>query len=345
MGINRTLFAEIESLLSNYGCSEDGLREFMTLPWDFLRRQEKAIQMVEQIMIRHGKSDLLHHVVELARIEHGIRELEPRVRDHVVHALLSFALGVYVNERFLRPSGHGVDRFQWKLAGLFHDIGYPAQVAKDILRPFTDHVNQIKRDLDVEVCDVFFRVIPVGLERLASGANSLDLIQEWLDRWGLDINARAEYDSMLETGEVCHGIISSLAVLYVVALMYRRYNRFREYRDIYEPRGVNWNQSYFENHVTPACAAIFVHNLPPRCFVSTRIDPMRAPLPFLLKLSDCLQDWDRPSAEVPCGISDNQYDIACDATKVIFTAHQPDRRDQIADEIAASLVSDDIEIR
>ena len=344
MGINRNIFDAIEDVLCNYGCHGDEIRRFLTARWGFPRRQTEAISIVEKIMTSHGKKKLLRHVVELARVEQGIRQLEPWVRDHVVHALLSFLLGIHINEDLLKPSDCAVNSFQWKLAGLFHDVGYPAQVARDILKPFTDQINRIKRDLGVAAPDVFFKVVPVGIDQLTNGARSLVLIQGHLDDWGLEIDASSEYDNMIESGRVCHGIISSLSVLYVIDLMYHKYNPDRKYQDISEPSGINWNQSYFENDVVPACSAIFVHNLPGRCFTTARLDRQRAPLAFLLRLSDCLQDWQRPSAGNPRGIPNSGFQIEIDGGRLVFSVADEGRRNKIASEIASSLLASDVEV-
>jgi hypothetical protein len=283
MGINTTVLNGIRENAFDYGIVGWRIEEFLTLTSDFLSRQAKAIDIIEDIMTAHGKTELLAQVVQLAKVEHGIRELEPRVRDHVVHALLSFLLGVFINEHFLKPSGQSVNPFQWKLAGLFHDVGYPAQIARDILAPYTDQINRIKRNLSVSRPDVYFRVVPVGLDELMNGVNSLDLIQERLDRWGLNIDAKGEYTIMVNSGRVCHGIISSLSILYIIDMMYQKYNPQRAYVDIDDPPGINWNQSCFENDVVPACAAVFVHNLPARCFQSAKLDRNHATLPYLLR--------------------------------------------------------------
>lgn len=170
------------------------------------------------------------------------------------------------------------------------------------------------------------------------------MIQKWLNRWGLVIDARGEYARVVNSGNICHGIISSLSVLYIVDLMYEKYNPNRAYRNICEPPGINWNQSYFENDVVPACSAIFVHNLPDRCFVAARLDRTRAPLAFLLRLSDCLQDWDRPSATDAHGIPDDLFHIEVVAGKLVFTVDDPDRRNKIVDEISSSLVATDVDV-
>jgi len=355
MNINETLLRETKTYFYQYESPQHEIKDFLTIrnklsfkiyeclfkQVAFLKRQRKAIQIIEDILVVHGKERLLPHVVELARVEHGIRELEPRVRDHVVHAVLSFILGIYLNEKFLITS---VNDFQWKLAGLLHDVGYPAQVAKDILKPFTVKINEISRALGVSVPDVYFKVVPVGLENLTNGLNSFDLIQKRLNGWGLQINVKKEYNRMVDSGDVCHGIISSLAILYIIDLMYQKCNPKREHSDIIY-NNVNCNQTYFEKDVISACSAIYIHNLPSRCFARTKIDRLKAPVAFLLKLSDCLQDWERPSFSDQRGLPATQYDITIGNNRLFFRAKIPsDRKDKIKDEIFACLDAPDVQI-
>ena len=344
MGINSILLNKIKDFLVDYGCYEDEIERFLTGGWGFLRRQKEAISILEGIITSHGKEELLGPIVELARVEIGIRLLKPRARDHVVHALLSFLLGIYINEYVMKSSGCGVGAFQWKLAGLFHDIGYPAAFANDILKPFSFQINTIKQNLGLEVPDVFFKVVPDGLDHLTSGVDSLQLIQQQLDNWGLAVNARLEYSEMLDSGEICHGIMSSLSVLYVVDLMYQKYNFSRRYQAIFDPNGSNWNQSIFETDVVPACSAIFVHNLPKRCFKDSKLNKQQAPLAFLLRLSDCLQDWDRPSAENPSGILNSKFKIDNRDGKLKFTVTDHVCRSKIAREIQDTLDTSDVDL-
>ena len=344
MGINRTIFNGIREELGYYGCDEAEIDSFLKARWGFHRRQREAISILKGIMTLHGKQELLCYVVELARVEDGIRELEPWVRDHVVHALLSFLLGIHINEHFMKPAGFEIDFFQWKLAGLFHDVGYPAQVARDILHPFAKQINSIKQNLGVAAPDIFFRTKPVGIDQLRNGVGSLDLIQQQLDDWGLTVNARQEFTDMYDSGRICHGIISSLSILYVIDLMYQKYNPGRKYEDIHEPTGINWNQSCFENDVVPACSAIFIHNLPRRCFINAPLDRQRAPLAFLLRLSDCLQDWGRPSANNRRGMPSSGYRISIRNGRLKFTVADKDRREEIAQEIEATLVGSNIDV-
>jgi hypothetical protein len=347
MGINTTVLNGIRQNADDYGIDFERFKKiekFLTNPYGFRSRQNKAIEIVKSIMTAHGKKELMPPVVQLAEVEYGIREIDQQVRDHVVHALLSFLLGVFINERFLGPSGQTVDPFPWKLAGLFHDVGYPVQIANNLSERLADQLNKIKRDLSDSRPDVHFHVVPAGINELSNDINSLDLIQERLDSWGLKINSKDEYIKTINSNSICHGIISSLSVLYIIDMMYQKYNPRRTYEDIYYPPGINWNQSCFENYVVPACAAIFVHNLPERCFGSAKLDRNRATLPYLLRLSDCLQDWEKPSANNPTGFPDSHFDIYTTSGRLVFRVTDSDRRDRIEQEIASTILDQDIEV-
>lgn len=200
MDINNTLLNETKNYLHKYAPLNNKIAHFLTHGKPLLKRQREAINIIDEIMTKHGKNKLLPPISELARIENGIRELEPHYRDHIVHALLSFILGIYLNEKFLcKPA----DIFQWKLAGLLHDFGYPIQIAKDILEPFTAKINEINRKPNVSVSDVYFKIVPDGLENLTNDINSFDLIQKCLDEWGLHINAKEEYYLMIKSVDIC----------------------------------------------------------------------------------------------------------------------------------------------
>jgi hypothetical protein len=295
-------------------------------------------------MMEHGKKVLLKPVAQLAEVEYGIRWIDPKVRDHVVHALLSFLLGIFINEHFLKPKEQPVNSFQWKLAGLFHDVGYPAQIGQDILTRYMGQLNNIKKELSGPEPDFYFKTAPVGLDKLTNGFDSFELIQNCLDRWGLKIDAKDEYANRVKSGTVCHGIISSLSVLSIIDMLYHKHNQNRDYENIHNPHGINWNQLNFEKDVVPACAAIFVHNLPEQCFQQARLDRKRAPLPYLLRLSDCLQDWERPSAKDLKGRPDNDFDICMQSDRLIFMVADSTQRNRIKEEITSAILDPDIEI-
>jgi len=108
MNINQTLLTAIQPYLDEYDCFAQELNPFLTERKPFLTRQQEAIQIIEGIMTQHGKKELLGHLTELARVEQGIGQLEPWVRDHVVHALLSFAGTLSGGERQMLAIGRAL---------------------------------------------------------------------------------------------------------------------------------------------------------------------------------------------------------------------------------------------
>lgn len=300
----------------------------------FDKRQEDAIIFISELMTAHGKKDLLNYISELARIEHGIRELEPWVRDHVVHATLTFILGIFIYERWLKYlTSSPISSFQWKLAGLFHDIGYPLEISNNLMETYPSKMNELLKKIGEEENLVSASIIIEGFQDLSNGICSFDLIQNQFDKWKLDIDVSHEYDKMIKDGNICHGIISSLSLLKVIDALYQKYNPNREYVDIkMESDNVNWNQKHFDEDVISACSAIYLHNLPTNRF-KKKIDPKIAPLPYLLILSDNLQDWDRPSKNNPKGYSDKDYRIYTENNILNFGVNNRKRYENILDSV------------
>ena len=324
MNINNTLLDTVTHCSWEYSCWDDKIGNFLIGKTSFVRRQEEAIRISRATLEAHGKAELLGYLEDLARVETNIREVEPWVRDHVVHALLTYLLGIFINEEFIGPSyGHTVSPFQWKLAGLLHDVGYPVEIAQNLMKPFAATLNESTGKFGVKGT-VGFRVMPFRLQTLTGNRSSLALIQQQLERWELGVDAAKEYYKMKRSGNICHGIISSLAVLKIIDSMYHRYNPKRRYeRTVPLGQNLDYNQKNFDDDVVPACSAIFIHNLPSASFSNTKIECSKALLPFLLKLCDCLQDWERPSLENHAGLPADLFDIRIKDGKILFHADIP----------------------
>jgi hypothetical protein len=191
----------------------------------------------------------------------------------------------------------------------------------------------------VSAHDIHFSIVLQGIAKLQNNADSFALIQNYLDKWGLKINSRNIYDSYIETGKICHGMISALCVLYIIDLLYQKNNPHRE-NLLYS----GWSQEYFDNDVVPACAAIFIHNLPAQYFREAKISLERTPIAYLLKLSDCLQDWERPSKNNRKGFSASLYDIEINNNKLLFSV-PPKRKNKITNEVEGCISSEHIIIK
>lgn len=349
MNINETLIREIDErhLFFQYDVPIQSLHDFLRNPEPFPERQEKAINLIKDVMKAHRKKDLFEYISELARVEYNSRELAPHHRDHVVHAMLSFILGIYISDNFFKHhSKIHIDQFQWKLASLFHDIGYPIEVAgRYLLKPFEDNINKIRNSLDLpDTNQIHFKIVPEGLENLTNNKNSFDLINRCLENWEIDIDAREVFNTMIESGKINHGVISSLALLNVIDLIYQKYNPERVYSDVIKD-GVNFNQYFFDNDVVPACSAIYIHNLASEYFINKKINRFNAPIAFLLRLSDCLQEWERPSSKNTTGFPSEHFDIKINTSQLILhSSISEGKKNKIRNEISSTLICPDIQI-
>lgn len=356
MSIQDTLLKNIN--FSEYIEDSAPLKDFLNLPLTspehnnvnidykdpFIEKQKKAKDLIKDIMTKHGKEMLYKPIAELARVEYDSRKLAPEHRDHVVHALNTFILGIYINQNFF-----GIDNcvkpFQWKLASLFHDIGYPIEFAsRHLLRSFEKNINRITKSLGLENENLHFEVLPHGFEILKNGKNSFELINKRLEEWEIKIDAKKVYDDLNKSGDINHGIISSLTVLKVIDLIYDKYNPGRKKVNIYQG-GFNCNQKLFEDDIISACSAIYIHDLPGKDGCDIQIYRSKAPIAFLLRLSDCLQEWERPSFENLNGFSPAEFDIEIKGGCLILHANIPhERKIKIKNDINKSLICSDVEI-
>ncbi|MFA5451073.1 MAG: hypothetical protein WC231_03670 [Dehalococcoidales bacterium] len=338
MNINQTLLKEVQPFLEEYEVQYEEIEHILSEENSFNTRHKGTVGIVESIMRPHGKSHLFRCMQQLGNIEYTIRPLLNNQRDHVVHALLSFLLGIYLNEYFIKKhSGERVNCFQWEIAGLLHDIGYPLEIAnRAIITPFFANANQIKQEHGIKN-NLGFKVNLIGLEKLSGNKISLNVIQNQLDSWELIIDTKSEYDQMINSGDINHGILGSMILLNIIDAMYEFHNPRRSY-DRTEKDEIDWNQQFFESDIIPACSAIFVHALPATCFTKSKIDLIKAPLAFLLKLSDTLQEWGRPSFENPSGYSPSCFDINVNNKAIYFKAKVPDEtKKKMSDEISQCL--------
>ncbi len=253
---------------------------------------ELAQQLIKNLIEpKKGRLDLL--IIELYEVEKATMILTGK-RDHVMHSLNTFLLGIYINKNYLHDE---IDIFQWMLAALFHDIAYPLEISQKINERYFDKINIIKKELCIENFDPVINLVPKKFENLTNNQNAFEYIQKRIYEWGLNVNVRKRYNDKVSSNEVCHGMLSALTVLYLVDLMYQKNNPQRI--DDYD-----WKQKDFENHIVSACSAIFLHNLSDDAF--EKMNRIKAPLPYLLKLCDELQTWDRPDQKTECLFSWNK---------------------------------------
>jgi len=279
----------------------------------FEERQIKSIDIITKILDIHGKASIVKFLGRLASIEPRIQELQPWVRDHVVHAINTFILGVYILEKVNFPLFRGARfdyPFMWKLCGPTHDLGYPIEVAHNITSPFATELNDILESINSPSPRVQPEAYPENLDKLCENGDANEIIQNRLTEWALGIDIEHYYDWLTKKNRTDHGIVSALAQLKVIDALYYEANPNREYNDI-ERNGLNFNQENFDLDIVSASSALFIHNIDLKYYgFSNRISFDIAPLAFLLFVCDTFQEWDRYSENRPV-YSGYDFDINC----------------------------------
>lgn len=246
-------------------------------------------------------------------MEPKIQKLQPQVRDHVIHAINTFLLGVYILEKINVPPKISVRfdyRFMWKLCGPTHDLGYPIEIAHNVKDPWIREMNNILNETNAPSPELRPETYPQNLDRLCGNIDANDLIQRRLTEWALGIDVE-DYLGWLKTkNRTDHGVVSSLAQLKVIDALYYNINPDKEERDI-ERKGLNFNQKNFDLDIVSASTALFIHNIDLNYYgFSNKISLDLAPLAFLLFLCDTIQEWDRDAERRPV-YSGDDFDINC----------------------------------
>jgi len=243
MSINQTLLIETEPYLNQYDCEQHEVKRFLSrldvyeLPRNhqpFQERKRTLVAAFSAVMEPHGKKHLFEHISQLGQIEDAYNNVDLNHRDHVIHALLTFILGIYINEIYWGKIGnYTADKFQWEIASLFHDIGYTAQFAN---RTFQQYFKYIKPTVSGAP------FLPPRFHELSKRINGLDVIQRQLNIWNLAIDVESEYRRMFKESKMNHGIISSLTILKRIDALYQKKNpeRLDYYEDNWE--GINYGQ-------------------------------------------------------------------------------------------------------
>jgi len=279
----------------------------------FEERQNKSLDIIRQILNIHGKSYIEKFLGQLASIEPRIQELQPWVRDHVVHALNTFILGVYILEKvnFTSLKDTYFDYpFMWKLCGPTHDLGYPIEIAHNIKRLWADEVNDILESLNSPSPRVDPELYPGHLNELCEHYDANEIIQKRLTEWDLGIDIEDYYEWLRKESRTDHGIISALSQIKIIDALYYKVNPNKDYKNINQ-NGLNYNQENFDLDIVSASSALFIHNIDLNYYgFSNKISFDICPLAFLLFLCDTFQEWDRYSKNRHV-YSGNDFDINC----------------------------------
>ena len=312
--LDRSEWASFEQSLPTTSAGEIILSEFK-------ERQQKAVEIVREILRRHRKDEIVLFLDRLAGLETAVQELEPWVRDHVVHALNTFLIGVNILKNVTFPGGFDCrypPAFMWKLCGPTHDLGYPLEIARHVENLFVQELNSILEEINVGTPKVHLQAYPSGLGDLCGRASGHHIIEERLHEWGLDIDVYDYYQWLEQSGKVDHGVIGALAQLKVLDAIYQENNPWRTESETIVGN-LSYNQANFRKDIVSACASIFVHNISPHYpGFTAKLDFGETPMAFLLYLSDNFQEWDRYTKDRDI-YSGDDFDIDCEANAVHLT--------------------------
>ena len=230
-------------------------------------------------------------------------------RDHYIHSVNVFLLGVYaymacpaVEKAFTERYGKGTFctpvecfLFIWGNVSLFHDMGYPLEIAsnqaKRFLRTISDvngHGKKTSIGIYIDPSDDILSIetgkwnghTESATELIASGINRFlgkhpDYIREFVSAYP---------KKMFNDRYIDHGFFSAVIIL-------------GTYADSMQDAGMD--DSRFHDEILTIASAIAMHNMYPyNMALDDRFGPMsieQHPAGYLLMLSDILQEWNRKS--------------------------------------------------
>lgn len=258
----------------------------------------------------------------LSRYEETAVTLLEKGRDHYVHSVNVFALGLQIfaqnescRESFRKfaaanryEGGFACAEeeflFQWGLASLFHDTGYPVEITNHQIRQFMQYLaqNESERNTDPFIAYHHFERLLNGF----AGGEPHRLLADCIGRhFDLDADAlEKSLDQMVakmqQSGFVDHGYYSALILLSWYG------------KTVEEGR---MEASIYRGPVVNAATAILMHNyyrmgLQKEPYFAKAMEPDRDPLSYLLILCDELQEWNRTAY----GKADKQKILASDVS-------------------------------
>jgi len=319
-GINKTLSEELKERFSG----NRKIERFLKLdPDNYEERQNLALEVSSDILYVHSKEDLPYIAISLAKLERNLTDIQPYQRDHVCHSLLTFLLGYYMILKLDLQRSLFDFLFQWKLTALLHDIGYSLEIidriSNEFFRMYEEDILQRKYDFNSSQTRLLTKYLNLYTIEGRQKRNTLDLINNRLRRWQIPLDVKDVFTRMLGSRKfddkmrrTDHGVVSSILVMKAIDEKYRIMNP-DQISDPNDP----WSFSNMTEQITNVCSAIFIHNLEANSLVWNFTEN---PLATLLKISDALQCWGRPSAKEPKGDSPEDYDVSFQDGKFAFYA-------------------------
>ena len=260
----------------------------------------------------------------LSQYEESMGVLNNKQRDHYIHSVNVFLLGLMVyaqNDKFrqlfaellktnYRKECFDVDEeflFRWGMAALFHDIGYPVEMVNTQLQQFFSYVINEKagmQEVRPYIAYKDFAALDMIKKRpdqetiLADITGLSDQVNPYRPTNLIAYDIAGMFDLSYEQTHIV--MDSYLDIMqnkgfidhgfYSALIVLRWYGEAIQYADS--------ERSNLFTQIVDAATAIFLHNAYKKTFQNPPfdlpgIDPSKAPISFLLILCDELQEWNR----------------------------------------------------
>ncbi len=267
-----------------------------------------------------GNANIIDLFDVLKYYEENASVLLDKQRDHYVHSVNVFLLGLSIysqNKKFreiisknyelnkgsrLYESDTEEFLFEWGIASLCHDIGYPIEITYKQMKKFIDRVSDVEgKNISAEPYLGFNFFDALNSLPNKDNVNAINLLSLNIhNKLGIDLDTISEklnmyLDSMQKNKFVDHGFYSAIILL-------------KWYSYLVEN---NISEENANHPVVNAAGAILLHNYYSNAIMKEpfnlgALKPQEHPMAYLLILCDELQEWNR----VAYGIEDKKRVLA-----------------------------------
>lgn len=311
----------------------DDILNFLEENKDWDKKKIKAATLLNEIANRMNKVSIYSELIQnnLRIYEEAVTKTLPTHRDHFVHTAYVYLLGLYISKRdpkyneclkeafeYNYPVKGGehnweqVFKLRWAITALFHDAGYPIEIAAKQMNKYLMDMNWNKRDdknpMRFEMRhfrdtysfeylitpDPLFpsgENIPRRTAQYIMSDNVFDMIAYNLSFKYVDFSYKTIrnmiidcFQDKMKYGYIDHGIVGAIALANLA-------------HDLYSKK--NWNPEDFYCHFGDCLGAIVLHTRKswmPSIFWK-RISMLKHPIAWLLVLCDEIQEWLRPTGK------------------------------------------------
>jgi hypothetical protein len=316
----------------DFGFTDDILN-FLEENKDWDKKKIKAAALLNEIANRMNKISIYYELIQnnLRIYEEAVTKTLPTHRDHFVHSAYVYLLGLYISQkdknykkcleeafRYNHPVGEKDNNFErlfelrWAITALFHDAGYPVEIAAKQMNKYLIDVKWNKNDdknpmrfemrhfrdtYSFEYLTPPNPLFPSGEDVPRQAAqyimtdNVFDMIAYNLAYKYIDFSYKTIrnviidcFQDNMKSGFIDHGIIGAIVLANLA-------------HDLYSKN--KWDPENFYCHFGDCLGAIVLHtrkNWMPVSFIK-KISMSKHPIAWLLILCDEIQEWLRPSGE------------------------------------------------